>query len=294
MKRKRAEALLQGRKHIKLEIKLLKSIKSENTSPPCSKNFREEQSDCFSVGIDLTESKRMENSKTFEKTSEQDLKNEDEELSEYEKRRLINIKRNQAMLISLGVTTAASFLSAKERRVPRKPKAKPFQPIRRSTRISGNANGRTVSQIVPNTPANSVAVTEKRQSGPVNAVPENDVEEADSKNFLHSLDMLNKNTKITTNIVSEEMSCTESFKERTSKLRVSVENVCKIVWEKITTMTFHPSCDKTIICAGDRKGNIGFWNVVSKETLRFLLAIPYKYYMIIITTKMQQILTRLL
>ena len=42
---------------------------------------------------------------------------------------------------------------------PRKLKPKPFQPIRRSTRISGNANGRTVSQIVPNTPAKSVAVT---------------------------------------------------------------------------------------------------------------------------------------
>jgi hypothetical protein len=66
-------------------------------------------------------------------------------------------------------------------------------------------------------------------------------------------------------------------KLRLSKLRVNVENVCKIVWERITTMTFHPSCDKTIICAGDRKGNIGFWNVVSKETLRFLLAIPYNY-----------------
>ena len=42
--------ILQGRKHVKLEIKLLKSIKSENTSLPCSKNFREEQSDCVSMG----------------------------------------------------------------------------------------------------------------------------------------------------------------------------------------------------------------------------------------------------
>jgi hypothetical protein len=60
-----------------------------------------------------------------------------------------------------------------------------------------------------------------------------------------------------------------SYKERISKLRVSVDNVRKIVFGRITTMTFHPSCDKTIICAGDSKGNLGFWNVVSKEYLRF-------------------------
>ena len=28
-------------------------------------------------------------------------------------------------------------------------------------------------------------------------------------------------------------------------------------------MAFHPSSEKTIICAGDEYGNIGFWNVVS-------------------------------
>jgi hypothetical protein len=54
-----------------------------------------------------------------------------------------------------------------------------------------------------------------------------------------------------------------SYKGRISKLCVSVDNVRKIVFGRITK-TFHPSCDKTIICAGDSKENIGFWNVVSK------------------------------
>ena len=37
----------------------------------------------------------------------------------------------------------------------------------------------------------------------------------------------------------------------------------KVVSGRITAMAFHPSSEKTIICAGDEYGNIGFWNVVS-------------------------------
>ena len=37
----------------------------------------------------------------------------------------------------------------------------------------------------------------------------------------------------------------------------------KVVPSRITAMAFHPSSEKTIVCAGDKYGNIGFWNVVS-------------------------------
>ena len=58
-----------------------------------------------------------------------------------------------------------------------------------------------------------------------------------------------------------------SYKERISKLGVKINNVRKIIPSRITTMAFHPSCDKTIICAGDKTGNIGVWNVVSEECM---------------------------
>ena len=59
-----------------------------------------------------------------------------------------------------------------------------------------------------------------------------------------------------------------SYKERMSKLEVEPENVLKVVPNRITAMAVHPSCEKTIVCAGDKWGNVGFWDVVRHFNLR--------------------------
>ena len=56
---------------------------------------------------------------------------------------------------------------------------------------------------------------------------------------------------------------------------MNANSVRKIVWGKTTAMAIHPSCDKTIVCAGDTCGNIGFWNVVSKNNLSPTIKIFY-------------------
>ena len=191
---------------------------------------------------------------------------ENTELSEYEVRRLENIRKNQEMLSSLNIETAASLAMEKKKySTPRlKLKLKHVEPVRRSPRISGKKA--EVLELIDNIHVPTTREYEERCSGPVDAMPRNDVEDAESRTFLNSLDILSKNAKITASIVSEETSCIKSYKERISKLGVKINNVRKVIPSRITTMAFHPSCDKTIICAGDKTGNIGVWNVDETST----------------------------
>ena len=53
------------------------------------------------------------------------------------------------------------------------------------------------------------------------------------------------------------------YKEEISKLHVLPRNVAKIVPEKILSMAFHPTSTRPILCAGDKWGSIGFWDIVS-------------------------------
>ena len=190
---------------------------------------------------------------------------ENAELSEYEVRRLENIRKNQEMLSSLNIGTAASLAMVRKKYSTPRPKLtlKHLEPVRRSPRISGK---KVEVLELTDIPVPITREDEERYSGPVDAMPRNDVEEAESRTFLNSLDILSKNVKTTTNIVSEETSCIQSYKERISKLGVKINNVRKVVPSRITTMAFHPSCDKTIICAGDKAGNIGVWNVDETST----------------------------
>jgi hypothetical protein len=76
---------------------------------------------------------------------------EDSDLSEYEKRRLANIKRNNAMLLSLGLGEKISVLSAKKLKASdnqklggknvkkREPSQRLVLPVRSSKRLRGAA-----------------------------------------------------------------------------------------------------------------------------------------------------------
>lgn len=46
-------------------------------------------------------------------------------------------------------------------------------------------------------------------------------------------------------------------------MRITAERVVKVVPYRIFSMAVHPSERKTLICTGDKWGNIGFWDFVS-------------------------------
>jgi hypothetical protein len=83
---------------------------------------------------------------------------EDSDLSEYEKRRLANIKRNNAMLLSLGLGEKIGVLSAKKLKAPdnqklggekvkkREPSQRLVLPVRSSKRLRGAAKPNYVEE----------------------------------------------------------------------------------------------------------------------------------------------------
>ncbi|XP_028415093.1 WD repeat-containing protein 76-like isoform X2 [Dendronephthya gigantea] len=192
---------------------------------------------------------------------------ENDGLSDYERKRLENIKRNHEMLNLLDIDMAASFLKKKSTSTPKSKMKMKVEPTRRSLRNIEKTTGKTQLPFTFSPPpVITTTNTQHFANGPVDAVPKNDIEEAESQAFLSALDNLNKETKVTCSILSEETSCFKSYKERISKLQVHPENVHKVVPNRITTMAIHPSCEKTVVCAGDKWGNVGFWDVEATNT----------------------------
>ncbi|XP_046849936.1 WD repeat-containing protein 76-like [Xenia sp. Carnegie-2017] len=144
-------------------------------------------------------------------------------------------------------------------------KKKVVEPARRSPRVSQERASNQFEMItLPD--LRIYPADEERIKGPIDANPINDVGDDANKKFMNSLELLSNETKMTTSVVPVEASSPQSYKQRISKFSLTSDRIRKVVPKRITTMAFHPCCDKTIVAAGDNAGNIGIWNVdASKE-----------------------------
>jgi WD40 repeat protein len=52
----------------------------------------------------------------------------------------------------------------------------------------------------------------------------------------------------------------DSYCNRVSSLTLREEDVAKVTYSRITALTIHPSNERTLVCAGDKYGNVGFWD----------------------------------
>ncbi|XP_058759715.1 uncharacterized protein LOC131633025 [Vicia villosa] len=175
-----------------------------------------------------------------------------QKLSEYELKRLENIRRNTEMISALNIHSKASQLFKRPRAVTKlksekKPKTETPNASRRSLRIRG---------VTPD-PSNSLPSKTKPRKYTLGAYKGTHSD----CSFIETLKQQSNGTAKSKN----KAEC--SFELESMSL--DPENISKVVPERVTQMRFFPSNDINMIVAGDTNGSIGFWNVGQSEVFLY-------------------------
>ncbi|KAM7436162.1 WD repeat-containing protein 76 [Porites harrisoni] len=204
---------------------------------------------------------------------------DDDGLSDYEKMRLENIRRNQAFFDGLNLTqakfdfnvsmTPQSTSKVKQRglaRPKKNPREAPMLPTRQSLRLRNkDPDGVTL----PDLPIKQEPVDEHpRKVGLLEMKPCNDVEETEAQEFTDELTVLANMVKLQkSEEKNDEVKETdvESYKKTLQRLKIREGHVAKVVPDRIFSIAFHPARCKTLVFAGDKWGKIGIWDVGSSK-----------------------------
>ncbi|XP_054822014.1 uncharacterized protein LOC129320534 [Prosopis cineraria] len=219
-------------------------------------------------------------------------------LTEYERKRLENIRRNDEMLAALKIHSKASEVSAAAKRSrvasksytlksEKKPKTETPVVIRRSLRSRGMPPD---SEGLKDVALESVNVTEKSPAKVLGPLSMRDAYEGDefdrslveaivglAKKEAHSHALNGEGIGSCAdgnalNVVKERSvgaSCDlerrkEEYKVRGTlkleSLTLDSDNIARVVPSRITTARFFPSSSVKMIVTGDKLGNLGFWN----------------------------------
>jgi len=201
------------------------------------------------------------------------------ELSEYERMRQENIRRNNEFFAGLNLSEAKLELNlamsssgttkVKERGLSRPKKSSqigPLLPTRQSLRLR---NKDPDGIALPDQPLEmSQAVDEHpRKLGPLEMKPCNNVEETHQQEFVDELTVLANNlhkSKEKEEDTVKDMNV-ESYKKCLGCLKIKEGRIAKLVPHRIFSMAFHPAKYKPLVVAGDKWGNLGIWNVDSSK-----------------------------
>ncbi|OZJ03733.1 hypothetical protein BZG36_04149 [Bifiguratus adelaidae] len=201
-----------------------------------------------------------------------------EKLSEYEKERLENIRRNKAILQELDLQPLSNHIKpatppkAKEtkRKAPKREKKEVTVPQRVSLRLKGiaaapakpengaSAYGSSLTEVAPK---------RRRIEGDLTlqGIESKITDEKDTKGFLNLLSGLSHHR----DLGGEEEGPREISAKVPKSLLTELQSLSvrhewrtvKVTPERIYACVFHPSPQKVLAIAGDKLGNIGFWDV---------------------------------
>ncbi|KAI9480987.1 MAG: WD40-repeat-containing domain protein [Benjaminiella poitrasii] len=190
-------------------------------------------------------------------------------LSEYEKKRLENIKANEALLRDLEIPTLtkrkapSSGSNNIKKHTPKQSKRESRIPTRSSARLRGKSPEKQTNI--------DIGILETRQqSKTIEAL-----DEADQKRLLNAMkDALRNVPNIEPNQVKKEAIKSEEGKQSDQILKDRLENLkiqhdwatVKVTPNRITAALFHPSVAKLLACAVDTEGYLGIWDVNEKDT----------------------------
>ncbi|XP_041367675.1 WD repeat-containing protein 76-like [Gigantopelta aegis] len=197
---------------------------------------------------------------------------EEDEILSYEKLRLKNVHDNAEFLASLGIQEAKQNLQRKKEK-PKKDKlyqrpraakeSSPREPTRRSLRV------RSIKPIdaveTPSVTYSSVRnrYMERHPPGPF------DMTCCLFPSVTENLHNKLRDTVRSACDVEEQVepltSSLKSFMEEFKKLNLGENRVIKVVKERIFSLAIHPSENKILVAAGDKWGNLGFWDVESED-----------------------------
>ncbi|XP_031483103.1 uncharacterized protein LOC116252744 [Nymphaea colorata] len=200
-------------------------------------------------------------------------------LTDYEKTRLENIKRNQEKLASLNLNVDELRLNLQKRKEVKGYKASPSKKpkkenapvvIRRSLRARGIAPDAVLSKGLdddlptpdrhqPSFPSSPTPPPYKRETPfSTKEVYEGKSDEGEFKKTV--LDICETTPLGRFRGRGEPRDLVDSsFK--VEKLRLKEENIARVVSGRILTVKFFPTDQRTVVVAGDKYGHVGFWDV---------------------------------
>ncbi|XP_078439667.1 DROUGHT SENSITIVE 1 isoform X2 [Wolffia australiana] len=174
-------------------------------------------------------------------------------LTEYERRRLENIKRNEEMIAS--IKRKANDLSTLIKSSKRKPHriAKPGKTpvvLRRSLRSRGISPDSAQETAIPTTPSPPVSLA--KQKGPLRIVDD----------FVATLaaTILDAEENAPLHRRVESLQNEVESWNPASALSLVPENTRRLLAGRILTVCFFPFLDRRLLAVGDKYGNLGFWD----------------------------------
>ncbi|KAL4181421.1 hypothetical protein AMTRI_Chr12g271160 [Amborella trichopoda] len=206
------------------------------------------------------------------------VKKDEEGMTEYERRRLENIEKNQLMLASLNVQSLLSSVPTKHPRVDPKgykktPERKQSKQgpvvLRRSLRARGfppdasSANGLHDDEPCINhlslSSSTSVPIRKILGSFTMEEVYETKKDDASNKHFIDTIINLSDKSPLS-RIGAKNI---EAFE--VGQLRLRAENVARLVPGRIFSLAFFPFCERSVVVAGGKFGHVGIWDTDQKE-----------------------------
>ncbi|XP_047169311.1 WD repeat-containing protein 76-like isoform X2 [Vigna umbellata] len=205
-----------------------------------------------------------------------------QKLTDYELQRLQNIRRNNEMMAALKLHSKATQLSnfkrqrveAKSTRVKLEKKPKTETPIvisvRRSLRTRGippDCEGLNRDSVAPTTlsretppPVSTTRSKEKPPSvsslGPLSMATARASAHSDSS-FIESLMGMAQDVSVPKGNAGDSLEL--------ESLSLYFDNIARVVSGRITNVRFFPTNSVKMIAAGNKFGNIGFWNMGESE-----------------------------
>ncbi|XP_020525731.1 WD repeat-containing protein 76 isoform X3 [Amborella trichopoda] len=203
------------------------------------------------------------------------VKKGEEGMTEYERRRVENIERNQRMLASLNVQSLRSSVATKHPRVEPKgykkiPERKQVPIVlRRSLRTGGippdasSAKGghddMPCIDHLSSSSSTSVPIKKRMGSFTMGEVYESKKFDVSDNHFIDTVIGLSDKSPLSRIGVKK----VEAFE--VGQLRLKADNVARLVPGRILSLGFFPCLERTVVVAGDKLGYVGFWDTDDKE-----------------------------
>ncbi|KAI3771822.1 hypothetical protein L6452_02991 [Arctium lappa] len=200
-----------------------------------------------------------------------------ERVTEYERKRLENIKRNDELLASLNIHSKLADLSASAKRQREHTKSYKVSPekklksetpivIRRSLRTQGKQPDSTTipkSLVIPKNPPH--------QLGPITMADANTCSESNQV-LVQKILSVCKDPQLKDGDGDGDGGCANKgigLRVKGSidleSMELAPENIARVVPGRILSVKFFPSADMRMVVAGNKFGDVGFWNVDSQN-----------------------------
>ncbi|XP_064634938.1 WD repeat-containing protein 76-like [Lineus longissimus] len=199
-----------------------------------------------------------------------DIEDESEDVSAYEKKRLQNIQDNKTFLLELGIFQAKEelqTLSTKKKKstgIFTKKKKPELIPCRVSLRI---ANKAPEGIQLPSKPEPTYGNYHFQPRKPSGLITMSDALKFDSEDngaaYLSHMQTIARSDSSAKSISTS--TSYDSIVKSMKKMKINEKQVTKVVSSRIFSVAIHPSQTKVLAVAGDKGGQIGFWDVESTD-----------------------------